>query len=122
MSPFSVRLLAVASLALVLGWTALRAEPAAQLSSEKTAKNALTKLSDRLADKDVSEQASKIVKEHDSCDISSVFRIQTSGGLGIGKLTEAGFRDSIQHLITGLSNRKNTTEQMFEQYQADLIR
>jgi hypothetical protein len=122
MRPFTVRLLAVAGVAIGIGWSALQAEPATPEDSAQMAQKAIVRLSEHLKDKDVSDQAKKIVKEYDSCDISTIFAMKARGGLGIGKLTEAGFRDSVQNLIAMLSNRKNTTEQMFEQYQDDFLR
>ena len=122
MSPFTVRLLAVGVMAVGIGWTALRAEPAAQVDSTKKAQIAILDLSENLDARDVSERAKQIVKENLSEDISSVFRPKSSGGVGVGKLTEAGYRDNIQNLIAHLSNRRNTTEQLFEQYQVDFMR
>jgi len=115
-------MVAVGAIAAAIGFATVRADPAPPVDSAQAAKRAIVKLSENLNDKDVAEQAKKIVKEHDSCDISTIFTMNQRGGLGVGKLTEAGFRDSVQHLIGALSGRRNTTEQMFEQYQPDLIR
>src|SRR5262249_3380862 len=54
-------------------------------NSRQAAQAAIIDLSNNLDAKDVSARAKKIVDEQDSCDISSVFRMKRSGGVGIGK-------------------------------------
>ena len=121
MNPFTMRSIVVVGLASGIGWTVLRAESPPPATSARKAQNAIVHLTQNLKDDNVSEQARKIVKDHESSDISAIFRARNGGGLGVGKLTEIGFRDSVQHLIGSLSSRRNTTEQMFDQYQVDFL-
>src|SRR5712692_7928481 len=111
--------LAVASL-LVLGlsWALVCADTPAD-NPRQHAQAAILDLAEHLNDRDVAERAQKIVNEHDSCDISTIFTVKNRGGLGIGKLAPADHRDSVQYLITLLSRRRDTTEQHFQDFQAD---
>jgi hypothetical protein len=116
-----VRLLTVGVVGLGLGWSLLSAEPPPD-DPRKVAQAAIVKLSDNLEAKDVGERARLIVKDNDSCDISSVFTSQRHGGLGIGKATEAKHPDSIERLVRDLAHHKTTTEAELEQYRDDYLR
>jgi hypothetical protein len=115
------RMLAASYVLAALGAGVLLAEPP-EYQSQKKAQAAILNLSENLEAKDVADRAKKIVAEHDSADISSVFARKERGGLGIGELTQAGHRDSIEYLINILSRRKTTTEADLERYQADYLR
>jgi hypothetical protein len=99
----------------------LRADPPPQ-DPRKAAQNDIEKIAKNLEAKDVAERAKLIVKEHDSCDISSVFKMARHGGFGIGKLTELGYQDSVERLVITLGQRKTTTESDLERYQEDFLR
>ena len=121
MRAVTVRWLAAGAVGLGLGWGVLLAEPPPD-DPRKQAQAAIVKLSDNLEAKDVGERAKQIVEQYDSCDISSVFRRQRGGGLGIGKATGAKHPDSIEGLIADFSRRKTTTEAELEQYRDDYVR
>ena len=121
MRAVTVRWLAAGAVGLGLGWGVLLAEPPRD-DPRKQAQAAIVKLSDNLEAKDVGERAKQIVEQYDSCDISSVFRRQRGGGLGIGKATGAKHPDSIEGLIADFSRRKTTTEAELEQYRDDYVR
>jgi hypothetical protein len=94
-----------------------------QDSNRVAAQEAILKLAANLDAKDVAERARSIVKTHDSEDISSVFRVKSKGGLGIGKLTEVGpTADGIDRLVQKLGYRKTITEAEIEKYSADYVR
>jgi hypothetical protein len=121
MHAVTVRWLAAGVIGLGLGWSVLLAEPPPDNARQK-AQAAILKLADNLEGRDVAEQAKQIVKQHDSCDISSVFRLKRQGGLGIGKAVEANRPDGIDRLVLDFSRRKNTTEAELEQYRDDYLR
>ena len=121
MRAVTVRWLAAGAVGLGLGWGVLLAELPPD-DPRKQAQAAIVKLSDNLEAKDVGERAKQIVEQYDSCDISSVFRRQRGGGLGIGKATEANHPDSVEGLIADFSRRKTTTEAELEQYRDDYVR
>ena len=104
-----------------LGWGVLAADPPPD-DPGKQAQAAILKLSDNLEARDVGERAKRIVGQHTSCDISSVFVPQRHGGLGIGRATEANHPDSIDRLVRDLARRKTTTEAELEQYRDDYVR
>jgi hypothetical protein len=121
MKPFLARCLTVGIIGISLGWHMLRADERAP-TPEKAAQNDIEKIAKDLAAKDVPERAKLIVKQHDSCDISSVFKMKRHGGFGIGKLTELGYQDSVEHFVINVGKRKTTTESDLEKYQADFLR
>jgi hypothetical protein len=116
-----VQWLAAGLVGLGLGWGVLMAEPPPD-DPRKQAQTAILKLSDNLEARDVGARAKQIVEQYDSCDISSVFRRQRGGGLGIGKATGANHPDSVEALVADLSRRKTTTEAELEQYRDDYVR
>lgn len=124
MNPFAMRLLAVSVLGLGLGYSTF-GQPATMSEDDKrvSAQSAILKLGDSLDAKDVADQARKIVKEHASEDISSVFKMRTKGGLGIGKLTEVeSTGDGVERLIMKLRARRTISEAEIEKYSADYLR
>jgi hypothetical protein len=121
MHAVTVRWLAVGVVGLGLGWGVLLAEPPPNNAREQ-AQAAILRLADNLEGRDVGERAKQIVQQHDSCDISSVFRLKRQGGLGIGKAAEANHPDGIERLVLDLSRRKNTTEAELEQHRDDYLR
>jgi len=95
----------------------------AKVDKRTVAQHAILRLAEHLNDKDVAEQARKIVLNNDSEDISSDVTPKSNGGLGIGKLTEvAGGPDSIERFLSRLQNRKTITEAEIEKYSADYLR
>jgi hypothetical protein len=121
MSPFVVRSLAVGILGFGLGYGLLRADDPPP-NPKQSAQSDIIALSQNLDAADVKDRAKQIVEKHDSCDISSIFRPGPRFGPGIGKLTELGFRDSIDALTAALATRKTTTEAEIDKYQADFLR
>jgi hypothetical protein len=119
MRPCPIRLLSALSLPL-LGLAALAAAQDVTKSPEKLAQEDIVRLGYNLDGKDVAERAQKIVKDHDSCDISSVFKMGPRG-LGIGELTKAGHRNSVERLVQDYT-RKAPPQAELEKYQPDLIR
>jgi hypothetical protein len=118
----AARWLVVGVVGLGAAYPVLHADTPVPLNSRQKAQAAIVKLSQHLDDADVTEQAAKIIKEHDSCDISSVFRLRRHGGLGIGKAAEAANLDSIERLVIELSTKKTTTEAQLEKFQDDYVR
>lgn len=112
----------LATVTIILGGALLAAAPMPEGDPRIQAQKAILALADNLGAKDVAERAKKIVAEFDSCDISTIFQNRQRKGLGIGKLTELGFPDSVDHLVRQLSHRKTTTEADFENYRADYLR
>src|SRR4051794_15172411 len=100
-----VRCLTAALLALGITWSARSADPV-PVDDRDEARKAIVDLSSNLTAPDVAERAKKIVKEHDSCDISTIFTLGRRHGLGIGKLTELNIPDSVERLIIETSKRK----------------
>jgi hypothetical protein len=121
MHAVTVRWLAVGAVGLGLGWGVLAAEPPPD-GPAKQAQAAILRLSDHLDAEDVGERAQLVVRQHTSCDISSVFVPQRHGGLGIGKATKANHPDSIDRLVHDFARRKTTTEAELEQYRDDYLR
>jgi hypothetical protein len=120
MRAVAVRWLAAGVVGLGLGWGVLPAEPPPDPT--KITQEEIVILSDNLEAKDVGGRAKQIVRQHTSCDISSVFIPQRNGGLGIGKATEANHPDSIDRLVRDFARRKTTTEAELEQYREDYVR
>jgi hypothetical protein len=121
MKPVVVRMLAVGIIGLGLGYGLLRADnPPPNPRNE--AQTDIIRLSENLDAADVKDRAKQIVEKHDSCDISSIFKLGPRIGPGIGKLKELGFRDSIDALTAALSTRKTTTEAEIEKYQPEFLR
>ena len=114
-----IRLVPAGLIALCMSWALMSAEPA---DSRQHAQAAILELAEHLNDRDVADRARKIVKEHDSCDISTIFQLKRRGGLGVGKLATSEMRDSVQLLIMQLANKKTNTEQHLEENQADYLR
>lgn len=111
----------VRTLALALTITlAARATDPVPLNDRQAAQLAILDLSNNLNAKNLSELARKIVADHDSCDISSIF--QNKRGLGIGKLTELGIPNSIDRFFSETARRKNLTEADLEKYRDDYLR
>ncbi len=121
MRHYPKRLLA-ATLALVLGSVALTAPlPHRPLSPEKAAQNAILKLAEILDTTEVAALAQRIVREHDSEDISSVFKLKRVGGLGVGSIAPTENQDGIERLIRTLARKQLKPEEL-EKYHADLLR
>jgi len=110
----------IVALSLVLSSVALAAPLTPRpLTPERAAQQAILQLASKLDTGDVPALAQKIVKEHESESISSVFRLKQRGGLGTGILPEN--RDGIESLVRAWS-RKAPAKQDLEKYQAELIR
>ena len=124
MQLFEARWLVVGVIGLGLAYPVLRADPPAvePKTPRQKAQAAIVKLSENLNAPDVATQAEKIVRENDSCDISSIFKLRERGGLGIGKAVEAGHRDGIEMVVADLAKKKTTTEGQLETYQDDYVR
>jgi hypothetical protein len=116
-----MKILLLTALALGMILSVGRADPVPDTDRE-AAQKAIIDLSNKLNDKNVVAIAKKIVKDHDSCDISSIFRLKRGGGPGIGKLTELGYPDSVEHLIIQMSRRRTLTEENLEKYREDYLR
>lgn len=93
----------------------------ATTESERKAQQAIVELSKQLGDPDVARRAKGIVTKHDSQDISSIFVPRRHGGLGTGKLAEAGFPDGIEGLLSMLS-RKPLEQETLKKHRGDLVR
>jgi hypothetical protein len=127
MKSVMMRLLAIAFTGVGLGFGALAIGQTffTSLEADKraAAQNAILRLGEHLGDKDVADQAKKIVQQHASEDISSVFKLKAKGGLGIGKLIEVSTSpDGIERFLIRLQNRKTITEAEIEKYSADYLR
>jgi hypothetical protein len=89
---------------------------------------AILKLADGLEAADVPEQARKIVKDYDSCDISQVFRARRYGGAGIGTAADLSgipknnSANSIEALVRVWAGKKPPTQADLEKHQADLLK
>src|SRR5262245_55363427 len=83
---------------------------------------AILKLADNLDAKDVAMQAEKIVKEHDSCDISEIFRPRRFGGAGIGRLGAKPNENSIDHLVRRRAGNKPPTKEELQKHRTDLVK
>jgi hypothetical protein len=118
MRPSLIR--ALPALALLLTLTALSAGQDTSKPNYTPAVKDIVALSQNLEARDVAERAARIVKEHDSCDISSIFRVAPHGP-GIGELSKAGHRNSIEHLVRDYT-RKAPPAAELEKYQHDLVR
>jgi hypothetical protein len=118
MSPSVPRLLT--ALALLLTLTALSAGQDTSKPNYTPAVKDIVALSQNLEARDVTERAARIVKEHDSCDISTIFRPGPRGP-GIGALAKAGHRNSIEALVKDYAKKAPTAEEL-EQNQFDLMR
>jgi hypothetical protein len=93
------------------------------MDKQAAAQSEVLRLGNKIGDPDVAELAKRIVKDHDSEDISSVFKKKMAGGLGIGKLTQVdNMPDGIQPLMMRLERRKNITEAELEKYSEDYVR
>jgi hypothetical protein len=119
MRPRPFRLLFALSLPLLV-CVALAAAQDVTKSPEKLAQEDIVRLAYNLDAPDAAQKAQKIVKDHDSCDISSVFKMGPRG-LGIGELKNAGHRDSVEMLIRDYI-RKAPPQAELEKYQPDLVR
>jgi hypothetical protein len=110
----------VPALALVVcSVTAAAPLPPRPMTPEKAAQNAILDLASKLDTTDFSALAQKIVKEHDSEDISSIFRMKRRGGLGTGILPED--KDGIERLVQAWS-RKAPSKEEVDRYQWELLR
>lgn len=115
------RFLGIVMLGLGLGLVAA-AQPPAPEQPVGSGVAAILKLADNLEGKDVSLRAKTIVKDHeDSCGISVVFSMKSSGGLGIGSAVQAGHKDSIEHLVRDWSGDKPPTREELQTHQKDLL-
>jgi hypothetical protein len=110
----------VLALALVVcSVTAAAPLPPRPMTPEKAAQNAILDLASKLDTTDFSDLAQKIVKEHHSEDISSIFRLKKRDGLGTGILPED--RDGIERLVIAWS-RKAPSKDELNKYQWELLR
>lgn len=126
MKPLTIRTLAVGVVGLCLVCTASgvgQSGPTSEDDRRAAAQGEILRLGDNLNAADVALRAERIVKSHDSEDISSVFKLKRQGGLGIGKLTEVdAIPDGIGRLMQKLGNRKSITEAEIDKYSADYLR
>lgn len=122
MKAFIIRSLAVVAVGAGLVFTLRAEQPTEEQLRNRAAQNEIVKLSDHLDARDVAERAQKIVKEHRSEDISSIFRHRNSGGLGVGNLIQAGYQDGIERFINLLARKKNLSEADLEKYNVDYLR
>lgn len=92
-------------------------------TKEKAAQKAIIELSDNLDAPDVPDRAARIVKEHDSEHISSVFMNTNRGGMGVGKLapTNSPYANSVQRLVMTWINRPPTAAQL-DKDQAEMLK
>jgi cytochrome c556 len=116
---WKLRTLATSLLALAITVGVGAADPV-PVNEREAAQKAILDLSNKLDAKNVSELAKKIVQDHDSCDISSVFQLRR--GLGIGKITELGIPNSLERFFRETANRKTLTEADLEKYRDDYLR
>jgi hypothetical protein len=80
-------------------------------ASHKAAQKAIIELAENLDGTDVPERAAKVVRDHASEDISSVFMNRYRGGMGVGSLHPAGAApqyDSVERLVRNWTNRPPT--------------
>src|SRR4051794_32557386 len=122
MSQITIRRLSLA--ALVVGIYSVGAAPLPdQMDAKKAAQAAILELSNTLDQKDVIERARKIVREHESESISSVFDRVERGGLGLGIYGKtAKHVNSIQAMINILSRQQPPTEKLLNDNYADFLR
>jgi hypothetical protein len=66
--------------------------------------------------------AAKLAKEHKMEATMRLFQMQSKGGLGIGDLTKAGHKNSIDLLIADYSTTKPPTKDEVKKYAGDLIK
>jgi hypothetical protein len=92
-------------------------------AEEKAAQKAIIELSENLDAPDVPERAAKIVREHASEHISSVFMNTNRGGMGVGRLAAGNrpYGDSVQRLVQTWTNRPPTAAE-FEKNQAEMLK
>jgi hypothetical protein len=109
----------VLALALVLCSVALAAPLTPRPPTpEKAAQQAILQLAGKLDTGDISALAQKIVKEHESENISSVFKMKKMGGLGTGILPEN--QDGVERLVIAWS-RKGPTKADLDKYQTEAL-
>jgi hypothetical protein len=110
--------------ALGLGICAASAAPLPErLDPRKAAQAAILDLSEKLDQKGVEALARKIVREHESDNISSVFQRLDRGGLGLGDYARAvKHPNSVQALINYLSRQQPPAQKLLSDHQADLLR
>jgi hypothetical protein len=121
MSRIAIRMLPL--VALGLGICTVCAAPLPErCDPRKAAQAAILELSEKLEQKDVEALARKIVKEHESEDISSVFQRLDRGGLGLGSYAKAvKHPNSVQALLNSLS-RQQPPQKLLNDHQVDLLR
>jgi hypothetical protein len=108
------------ALSLVLSSVVLAAPlPPRPLTPEHAAQRAILQLATKLDTAAVPGLAQKIVKEHDSENISSVFKMKRRGGLGTGILPEN--QDGIERLVMAWSRRGPSKDDL-NKYEAEVIR
>src|SRR5438046_1172056 len=106
MNAFTLRAVVLSLMGLGAGIGVLSADPP-KLRPRDRAVAAIVDLSEHLGAHDVAERAQNVVAEHDSCNLSAIFRPKKFGGLGIGQLAPAENKNSIEFLIPDLT-KKNT--------------
>jgi hypothetical protein len=89
------------------------------LSPEEAAQQAILYLADQIETEDVPNLAQKIVREHASENISSVFRFKRKGGLGTGILPEQ--QDGIERVLLKWQ-RKGPSRAELEKYHVEALR
>lgn len=88
---------------------------------KKAAQAAIIELSKNLDAPDVKERAAKIVREHESEDISSTFKTMMRGGMGVGDLTKQPYANGVQALINRWRHTPPTPEQL-KQSQEEMLK
>lgn len=112
------------ALTLALTGAVLVAAPVPPENGRTLAQKAILELSNHLDATDLKDRAKKLVREHESCDISSVFQNYNRRipELSIGTLKDLKIADRYDQLFNQLANRKNITEADLETHRADLLR
>jgi hypothetical protein len=119
MQPIQKRWLIV-PLLLVLGSVALADFPTPEPSpKDRAAQQAVLYLASQMETEDVSDLAQKLVREHDSENISSVFKVKRKGGLGTGILPPE--RDGIERVLL-MWEKKAPSKQDLDKYHAEAQR
>ena len=83
---------------------------------------AILKLADNLNAKDAGQTARTIVRDHDGCDISQIFRPRSRGGAGVGSIATTPGANSIDHLVRRWASDKPPTAEQLKKHQTDLLK
>lgn len=91
-------------------------------ADKRKAQAAIVNLGENLNAEDVAARAQKIVKEHASDAISSVFARKSAGGLGIGDAAKAPHLNSIDRLVRDWMAGRSTDADSLEKHHADYVK